>query len=187
MGVGGYCLIKDPVLANWSMKSLFNVDGFLDFAIRAVNTNDTMPLHTLELIKEEFPELKDLNVTVLGVSYLEDLGDTRHSPTEILVKQLYENWANVKVDDPYVKYWAEMDTYDIGKDPYESSKNADVIVFAVGHKQYKDIDPEKLIKNSDKKPLIIDCSNFLTDEKIKKFLKLGCKVKGVGKGHIKYL
>ncbi len=187
LGVGGYCLTKDPVLANWSMKSLFNVDGSLDFAINAVNTNDTMPLHTLELIKEEYPELKDLNVAVLGVSYLEDLGDTRHSPTEILVRHLNGEWANVKVDDPYVSYWAEIDSYDIGKNPYETVKDADVIVFAVGHSQYKNIDPEKLVKDFKKKPLIIDCSNFLSDEKIKKFKELGCKVKGVGKGHIKYL
>ncbi len=187
LGVGGYCLTKDPVLANWSMKSLFNIEGSLNFAIDAVNTNDTMPLHTLELIQEEFPELKDLKVAILGVSYLEDLGDTRHSPTEILVKQLNERWANVKVDDPYVTYWAEMETYDIGKNPYETVKDADVIVFAVGHTQYKNIDPEKLVKNFDKKPLIIDCSNFLSDEKIKKFKELGCIVKGVGKGHIKFL
>ncbi len=187
LGVGGYCLTKDPVLANWSMKSLFNVDGSLDFAINAVDTNDTMPLHTLELIREEFPDLKDLKVAILGVSYLEDLGDTRHSPTETLVKQLNEAWANVKTDDPYVKYWAEMDTYDIGKNPYDTVKDSDVIVFAVGHKQYKEIDPEKLVKDFDKKPLIIDCSNFLSDNKIKAFKKLGCKVKGVGKGHIKYL
>ena len=187
LGVGGYCLTKDPVLANWSMKSLFNVDGSLDFAINAVNTNDTMPLHTLELIKEEFPELKDLKVAILGVSYLEDLGDTRHSPTEILVKQLNEYWADVKVDDPYVSYWAEMDSYDIGKNPYETTKDADVIVFAVGHSQYKNIEPEELVGNLEKKPLIIDCSNFLSDEKIKKYKQLGCIVKGVGKGHIKNL
>jgi len=187
LGVGGYCLTKDPVLANWSMKAIFGLDSSLDIAINAVNINDTMPLHTLELIKEEFPEIKDLKVSILGVSYLEDLGDTRHSPTEILVKQLNGLWANVKVHDPYVTYWSEMDSFDVHKEIPKAVEDTDVIVFAVGHSEYRNIQPEQLVKNFEKKPLIIDCSNFLSDEKIKQYKNLGCKVKAVGKGHINTL
>ena len=38
-----------------------------------------------------------------------------------------------------------------------------------------------------RKPLIVDCSNFLTDDQIMKYLEIGCNVIGVGKGHIKQL
>jgi len=30
----------------------------------------------------------------------------------------------------------------------------------------------------------VDCSNFLSDETIARYKALGCKVRGVGKGHI---
>ncbi|HCX59648.1 MAG TPA: nucleotide sugar dehydrogenase, partial [Candidatus Cloacimonas sp.] len=66
LGVGGYCLTKDPVLANWAMGALFGVEGQLSVAINSVNINDTMPLHTIEIIKREMEELKNLRITVLG-------------------------------------------------------------------------------------------------------------------------
>ncbi len=182
LGVGGYCLTKDPVLANWSMEAIFDLEGSLDMAINAVNINDTMPLHTVDLIKQVFPDLRDLEIAVLGVSYLEDLGDTRHSPSETLVKVLNESWAIVHAHDPYVEYWAEMENVPVHDNIEEAVKDADVIIYAVGHKQYKDYRPENIVQMSGKKPLIMDCSNFLNDAKVAEYKRLGCVVKGVGKG-----
>jgi len=184
LGVGGYCLTKDPVLANWAMSAIFNIDDKLKIAINSVDINDTMPLHTIDLIKEEYPELKDVKIAVLGVSYLENLGDTRHSPSETLIKFLNEYWAIVKTHDPYVEYWAEMENVPIERSLSDALKDADVVIFAVGHTEYLELKPDEVVKMSEGKPLIIDCSNFLTDEKIKAYLRAGCKVKGVGKGHI---
>ncbi|MFC1888105.1 UDP binding domain-containing protein, partial [Candidatus Cloacimonadota bacterium] len=184
LGVGGYCLTKDPVLANWAMKDVFELNDTLSMAINAVNINDTMPTHTVDLILEEIPELRDVKVTVLGVSYLEDLGDTRHSPSFTLVRLLRENWAEVICHDYYVEYWAELETEIVYNDLDKVLPGAEVVVFAVGHAEYRQIEPAELVKKCGTKPLIIDCSNFLCDEKIRKYQKLGCKVKGVGKGHI---
>ena len=187
LGVGGYCLTKDPVLANWSMKDVFGIDDELSIAVNSVNINDTMPTHTIDLIKEEYPDLKDVNVTVLGVSYLEDVGDTRHSPSYTLVRLLKEYWAEVTCHDSYVEFWAEMETEKVYNDLDKVLSGSDVVIFAVGHSEYKEIEPDELVKKCGTQPLIIDCSNFLSDEKIKKYLDLGCKIKGIGKGHIKNL
>ncbi len=187
LGVGGYCLTKDPVLANWAMRDVFEIDDTLAVAINAVNINDTMPRHTIAIIKEEYPELKDVKIAVLGVSYLEDVGDTRHSPSETLVKELKGEWAIVNVHDVYVETWPEMDMECIEKDMAVTLKDADVVVMAVGHSDYKNLKPEELLAMCGTKPLVIDCSNFLADDKIKAYKDLGCKVKGVGKGHIKHL
>jgi nucleotide sugar dehydrogenase len=184
LGVGGYCLTKDPVLANWAKQAIFEVPGELKIAINAVNVNDTMPLHTIELIKKDFPDLKDVKIAVLGVSYLEDIGDTRHSPSETLIKRLKENWAIVRYHDPYVDYWAEIENGNIDKDLNQTLQQADVVIFAVGHSAYRKLSPKDVIAATDKNTLIIDCSNFLTDKIIKEYKKLGCKVRGVGKGHI---
>ena len=187
LGVGGYCLTKDPVLANWSMKDIFEIDDTLSMAVNSVNINDTMPTHTVDLIKEEIPELRDVNITVLGVSYLEDVGDTRHSPSFTLVRLLRENWAEVICHDAYVEFWAELETEEVHNDLGLVLKGAEVVIMAVGHSVYKNIEPADLVNKCGTKPLIIDCSNFLSDEKIKQYKKLGCKVKGVGKGHIESL
>lgn len=187
LGVGGYCLTKDPVLANWSMSTLFGLEGSLDVAIRSVNINDTMPLHTIELIKSEIDSLRNIRVAVLGVSYLENLGDTRHSPSKILVEFLRKDFAIVKVHDPYVESWPEIEEISVLTKLEDVLPEADVVIFAVGHAEYRNIKPETILQLSGKKPLIIDCSNFLNDDKVKEYLKLGCKVKGVGKGHISNL
>lgn len=187
LGVGGYCLTKDPVLANWAMKDVFGIEDSLSVAVNSVNINDKMPIHTVNLVKEEFPELRDVKITVLGVSYLEDLGDTRHSPSFTLVRFLRESWAKVVCHDTYVEFWAELETEEIYNDLNLALSGAEVVIFAVGHSAYMNMEPAELVKMCGTKPLIIDCSNFLSDEKIKQYKKLGCNVKGVGKGHINNL
>jgi len=187
LGVGGYCLTKDPVLANWSMDALFGIEGSLDVAIRSVNINDTMPLHTIELMKSVIPTMQNVKIAVLGVSYLENLGDTRHSPSKTLVEFLRKDFALVKVHDPYVESWPEVEEITVYSKLEDVLAEAEIVVFAVGHDEYRHLKPEDVTRLSGTKPLIIDCSNFLTDETISQYLRLGCKVKGVGKGHIDHL
>ncbi|MGI6198022.1 MAG: nucleotide sugar dehydrogenase [Candidatus Cloacimonadaceae bacterium] len=184
LGVGGYCLTKDPVLANWSMQSLFGLEGGLDVAINSVNINDTMPLHTVEIIRKELGSLNNAKIALLGVSYLENVGDTRHSPSETLVTFLRKEMAEVKACDPYVEAWPELEDVKVESDIKQVLPGADVVVFAVGHDEYKKLTPKQVLDICGTKPLIVDCSNFLTDEKIAEYKKLGCKVRGVGKGHI---
>ncbi|MCD4652072.1 MAG: nucleotide sugar dehydrogenase [Candidatus Cloacimonetes bacterium] len=187
LGVGGYCLTKDPVLANWAEKDLFGVDDNLSLAVKSVNINDTMPLHTIDLIKEVIPELEGNKIAVLGVSYLENVGDTRHSPSYTLVKYLEKENAEVMCHDSYVEHWQEWPEKKVHQHLRDVLPEADIVVLAVGHDPYMELEPEMVTSITGKKPLIIDCSNFLTDERIKAYKQLGCEVRGVGKGHIKNL
>ena len=184
LGVGGYCLTKDPVLANWAMQGLFGLESDLNVAINSVNINDTMPLHTVDIIRKELGSLKNIKIALLGVSYLENVGDTRHSPSETLVTFLRKEMAEVKACDPYVESWPELEDVKVESDIRQVLPGADVVVFAVGHDEYKALKPKEVLDICGTKPLIVDCSNFLTDEKIAEYKALGCKVRGVGKGHI---
>ncbi|MCK9310515.1 MAG: nucleotide sugar dehydrogenase, partial [Candidatus Cloacimonetes bacterium] len=167
-----------------AMSALFGAEGTLDFAIRAVNVNDTMPLHTIDLIKKEFKSLQNLKIAVLGVSYLEDVGDTRHSPSKTLVEFLRKDLALVQAHDPYVEAWPELEEIHVQNDLNEVLPDADVVIFAVGHSQYKKLEPKDVLAMCKTKPLIVDCSNLLSDATINIYKGLGCKVRGVGKGHI---
>lgn len=184
LGVGGYCLTKDPVLANWSMGALFDLENALHVAINSVNINDTMPLHTVDIIKREFDSLNNVKIAVLGVSYLENVGDTRHSPSKTFVEALRKEFAIVKTHDPYVEAWPELEEAVVEDDITKVLPEADVVVFAVGHTQYLKLTPADVIKMCGTQPLIVDCSNFLSDETIAEYKALGCKVRGLGKGHI---
>ena len=81
-GVGGYCLTKDSLLADWSLNNLFKGNKHLDMSLNAININDLMPRYTFNLLKKEIKKIKNINLAIFGVSYLNDVVDTRFSPSE---------------------------------------------------------------------------------------------------------
>jgi len=84
-GVGGYCLPKDTLLAEWASKELYHRDKELKFSLEAINVNDLMPRHTFELLQKGIGgDLKNKRVVILGASYRNDVGDTRNSPSIFL-------------------------------------------------------------------------------------------------------
>ena len=69
----------------------------------------------------------------------------------------------------------------------EALKDSNAIVFAVRHSKYLDLDPKQVVEMTGGPVAVRDCFGILDDNKIEKYLKLGCEVKGLGRGHIKRL
>ena len=211
-GIGGYCLPKDGGLGVWAYRHLM---GFEDenFSItpQAININDTRALHAVQLIRDALRNMGKIvaasTITVLGASYREDVGDTRYSGSELMVRKLAEMGADVRVHDPYVEHWWEFEAQDtypavgaswsrffrnqdglmdlrVQKNLESTIKDSDAVVLAVRHKEYLDLDPDALVKRIGSPAAIIDCFGVLDDEKIRRYFDLGCEVKGLGRGHI---
>lgn len=138
-GVGGYCLTKDPYFAFLAARDLFNLKGMdFPFSTNAVKVNNMMPLVSLEKIEQILNgSLKNKRLLVLGISYRQDVGDTRYSPAEIFVKEALAKEAIVVCQDPLVSYWKEMNMKMDSSIPKFTGYNA--VVFAVPHKQYMSI------------------------------------------------
>jgi UDP-N-acetyl-D-glucosamine dehydrogenase len=182
-GVGGYCLTKDSLLALWSADNFYNSVYGLPFSKRALEVNDKMPLHTIDLILQEM-KVKNKKVAIMGISYRQDVGDTRFSPSELFYKELIKLKAICFVHDPYVEYWPEChEAPFIAFD--HSLKDVDIIVFTVRHRCYSEATKEYLLEISKEGTLFVDAFNILDDEKISFLLKNNRNVIGVGKGHIK--
>ena len=211
-GIGGYCLPKDGGLGMWAYKHIF---GFEDDIFRvtplAIDINDTRALHVGALVRDALRNMGQpiaaAEVLILGASYREDVGDTRYSGSEIIVRKLTEMGADVSVMDPYVDHWWELekqDTYpspghswkrffhrqdklsdiSIEKDLWSSMKGKDAIVLAVRHSAFMDLDPDEVVRSVGKPCAVIDCFTMLDDEKIERYFELGCEVKALGRGHI---
>jgi UDP-N-acetyl-D-glucosamine dehydrogenase len=212
-GIGGYCLPKDGGLGVWSYQTLMGFDDDI-FKITplAIDINDTRSLHAAELVRDALRNMGKIvaasKVVILGASYREDVGDTRYSGSEVLVRKLTEMGAEIGVHDPYVKHWWELEkqeTYpapghswarffrnqdkltEIRIQPYikEALKGADAVVLAVRHQAYLKLDPDKVIKMTGRPAAIIDCFGILNDGQIRRYFELGCEVKGLGRGHVK--
>ena len=54
IGVGGYCLTKDPLLASWSRKNFFGSEFDLKMSINSVSVNDQMPIFAFERLIQVF-------------------------------------------------------------------------------------------------------------------------------------
>ncbi len=66
----------------------------------------------------------------------------------------------------------------------EALKGSDAVVLAVRHKEYLRIKPDDIVGMAGDPLAVVDCFGILDDRKIEELFKLGCEVKGLGRGHI---
>lgn len=184
IGVGGYCLTKDPLLASWAKINHFNSNNNLGQSEKGVKINDKMPHYAFEFMKKVFDldSLANKKVLLLGVSYRSDVGDTRYSPVEPFYLNCVENKALVDTHDPYVQYWEEINTK-VSQDLNEKlDMTWDIIVFSAAHSDYKD--PKVISKISKMYNVkVLDTLGILEEKDIVKLNKRN-KVKVLGRGDI---
>lgn len=211
-GIGGYCLPKDGGLGYWAYKHIFGFeDEIFKMTPMAIDINDTRSLHVGALVRDALRNMGQpiaaAEVLILGASYREDVGDTRYSGSELIVRKLTEMGADVSVMDPYVDHWWELENQEnypdpnyskkrffhrqsklyeieVEKDLWKSMKGMDAIVLAVRHSVFMDLDPDEVVKAVGKPCAIVDCFTILDDDQIERYFDLGCEVKGMGRGHI---
>lgn len=212
-GIGGYCLPKDGGLGVWSYNTLMGFeDDIFKMTPMAIDINDTRSLRAAQLTRDALRNMGKIvansRIAVLGASYREDVGDTRYSGSEIIVRKLSEMGGEIVVHDPYVKHWWEFEkqeTYpspglsmsrffrnqdqlnelDVNQDLSEALKGVDAVILAVRHREYMELTPDDMMKLTGGKAAVIDCFGILDDTSIQRYFELGWEVKGLGRGHIK--
>jgi len=211
-GIGGYCLPKDGGLGRWAYKHILGFDDdIFRITAAAIDINDTRGLHAATLTKEALEnmgrQVAGAAVLLCGASYRQDVGDSRYSGSEIVVRKLTEIGAEMRVHDPYLEHWYELEQQDTYPAPGQSQsrffqnqdnlvnirvqqdlaaalKGALAVILAVPHEPYLELDPEQIVEWASGPLAVIDCFGILNDEKIRRYLELGCEVKGLGRGHI---
>jgi UDP-N-acetyl-D-glucosamine dehydrogenase len=212
-GIGGYCLPKDGGLGVWAYKTLMGFeDEIFSLTPLSIDINDTRALHATRLVRDALRNMGKIvaasKVALLGASYREDVGDTRYSGSELIVRKLTEMGSDVVVHDPYIRHWWEFEkqnTYpapghsrarffrnqdrlvelQVQKDLRETLMGADAMVLAVRHQAYRALIPDEVVEMAGKPMAVIDCFGMLDDDAIRRYFELGCEVKGLGRGHVK--
>ena len=210
-GIGGYCLPKDGGLGIWANQHILGwEDDIFKITPLSIDVNDTRALRVPQLVRDALRNMGEpiaaADILVLGISYREDVGDTRYSGSELIVRRLTEMGANIRVHDPYVRQWQELELQEseseasrarffarqarltnlrMENDMWTAMKGVKAIIIAVRHCQYLKLDPDEVFRAVGKPFAIIDCFIVLDDREIRRYLELGCEVKGLGRGHIK--
>jgi len=211
-GIGGYCLPKDGGLGVWAYNTLMGFDDdIFKITPAAIDINDTRSLHVAELVRDALRNMGKIvaasKTALLGVSYREDVGDTRYSGSELIVRKLTEMGGEVVMHDPYVKHWWELEKQDVYPSPGRSwarffrnqeglaktrmqaeltdaLEGVDAVVMAVRHNDYMNLKPDDVVGMVGNPCAVIDCFGILDDDSIRRYFELGCEVKGLGRGHI---
>ncbi|MEE9367121.1 MAG: UDP binding domain-containing protein, partial [Dehalococcoidales bacterium] len=114
-GIGGYCLPKDGGLGYWAYKHILGFDDdIFKITTAAIDINDTRGLHVATLTRDAIRNMggqaAGSTVVLCGASYRQDVGDTRYSGSEVVVRKLTEMGAEMRVHDPYVDHWYELES-----------------------------------------------------------------------------
>ncbi|MCJ7543977.1 MAG: GDP-mannose dehydrogenase [Phycisphaerae bacterium] len=213
-GIGGYCLPKDGGLGYWAYKHILGFedgDAVFKMSTTAIDINDTRGLHAAELVRDALRNMgryiAGATVLLCGASYRQDVGDTRYSGSEMVVRKLTEMGADIRVHDPYVDHWHELESQDsypapghswsrffrnqedlarvrVQKDLPEAMRGVEAVVLAVPHTPYLQLQPDELVRWAGGPMAVVDCFGILSDDKIRRYFELGCEVKALGRGHI---
>ncbi len=211
-GVGGYCLPKDGGLGFWAYKHILGFDDdIFKLTTTAIDINDTRGLHAATLTRDALRNMgryiAGANVLICGASYRQDVADTRYSGSEVVVRKLTEMGAEMRVHDPYVEHWYELESQDTYPAPGASLSRffrnqaeltktrvlqdlpaaldgVDAMILAVPHQPYLNLNPNEIVKWAGGPIAVIDCFGILKDDQIRRYFELGCEVKAMGRGHI---
>jgi UDP-N-acetyl-D-glucosamine dehydrogenase len=180
-GVGGYCLTKDPLFAKIAAKEIFGFSNFdFPFSSKAVEINRAMPLVTLNKLRKYFGgSVRGKKILLLGISYREDVGDTRYSPSETFFTEAQKEGAQIIVHDPLVEYWEETKLH-VPKNLTDPN-SFDAIVFAVPHQAYREISFNNWLKPN-YNGLIFDSNNVLTDKQRNMLNDMNINLLSIGRG-----
>jgi UDP-N-acetyl-D-mannosaminuronic acid dehydrogenase len=157
-GVGGHCIAVDPWFIVEKQPERAKIINL------ARNTNDGMPHYVLQRIKDLTKNVGGkVKVCILGVTYKPNVDDMRESPIIELIHLLKEqgNFEPVVVDNH-----VDLDGSK-GRDLYTAAQDAHLLVLAVNHNEFKELDFARL-SNVMKCPVTLDTRNFWDADTIEK-------------------
>jgi len=133
-GVGGHCIAIDP----WFIVAEGKEDAKIIRTAREINNRK--PLWVIEKVEKTVKEFKQKNkkeplVACMGIAFKPDIDDLRESPSLHITKDLIKKGINVLVVEPNVKKYPGLSLTEYT----EAIAKADIILFLVSHKQFKDV------------------------------------------------
>jgi dTDP-alpha-D-glucose dehydrogenase len=181
MGVGGYCLTKDP----WFVNHLGQSVG-LDLAIPRTSrtVNDTMPAYTYgllqQLLADQGKTVESGRIAVLGIAFKNNTGDCRLTPTKYVVELLEQAGCELSIHDPWVgaEEALGVTTIPLTADIETTVEGADALVVLAGHRQFHQIPLSRLAELTTAKCVFLDGRNSFDPAAVR---AAGFVYKGIGR------
>jgi len=141
VGVGGHCISVDP----WFLVEAAPEATQLIKTARQVN--DAQPEFVAGLIEKAAGGLQGKKIAFLGLSFKPNVDDLRESPAVELARFLKRAGAEVCAFEPFKPDAGFKEIEQVGR--LETALiNADLVVLAVAHEQFKGLEPEDIRKKT---------------------------------------
>jgi len=178
VGYGGSCFPKD-------VKGLIQIsqENGIRFGIleEVENTNEAQKKSLLTKIQKLLGhDLNGKQITVWGLAFKPHTDDVREAPALVLIRQLLDRGAKVKVFDPIAQKQAEKilnNTVVYENDLVKSVEKSDCLVVVTEWPEFKGVDLKE-IKNKLNYACVVDGRNVFDPKKMK---RLGFKYISVGR------
>jgi UDPglucose 6-dehydrogenase/UDP-N-acetyl-D-galactosamine dehydrogenase len=109
-----------------------------------------------------------LLLCIMGLTYKENVPDTRESPVKVMVKELKEFGVDVYGYDPLLSK-EEIDGFGVkALDNLDVKLKMDGVIVAVAHDEFKKIKLEDLTRMTNDKPVLIDVKGMFDGEEAKR-------------------
>lgn len=165
--VGGHCIGVDPYYFIYEAE---NLGYHSQIVASGRKINDNMGGFIADKVLKELvlagKNPKDSNVIILGITFKEHTPDTRNSKVNDIIVRLREYNIEPVIVDPWADASDAKHEYDVELTELQDVKDADCIIFAVGHNEFRsmtleDIDElyNKDLPNSEK--IVIDVKSIL--------------------------
>lgn len=185
LGVGGYCLTKDALLAAFGAQSILGLEAPLPFSRRAILTNERMPLRAIELIQRHLgTELTGRTAVLYGVTYRAGVADTRSSPTETVARALIGMGVRVRAHDPLLTTWEELPEVELLADPAAALPEADIAVICLPDPYYRTSIAPLLAERLRRGAVVVDPWNQVGDELAAVLVGRGIALEVFGRGDL---
>lgn len=179
VGYGGSCFPKD-------VKALIRTARDYEYHMRVLtaveDVNEDQKKYLIPKILAYYGnDLKGKTFSIWGLSFKPKTDDMREASSRVIIKELFDRGAKIKVHDPVALEEAkrlQIDKMaDLFDDNYETLKNSDGLILVTEWLEYREPDFDK-IKSLMRKPVIFDGRNIFQPEKLK---KIGFEYFGVGR------
>ncbi|MBN1884673.1 MAG: nucleotide sugar dehydrogenase [Candidatus Krumholzibacteriota bacterium] len=167
-GLGGHCIPIDPFYLSWKARQSGIEARFIELA---GVVNGDMPRYVVQRVSESLNErgkcLKGSKICIMGLSYKNDIDDTRESPAYDIIRLLDRMGAVLSFHDEHVSRLDEMEGM-IERIDFTPERIAatDCVIVVTGH---TDVDYDLLVKNA---PLVFDTRNALKGRAGKNIVRL---------------
>ena len=171
--VGGHCIGVDPYYFTYEAEKLgYHSQIILNGRI----VNDNMGAYVADAAVKQMIAAgqapKKSKVVILGLTFKENCPDTRNSKVDDIIKRLGEYGIEPVVIDPWANKADAMHEYGVELKSMDDAKNADCVIVAVAHKEFKEMslnDIKSLFKNySDAEKVLLDVKGLYKIEDLKK-------------------